>query len=710
MLANVSIRDIGHIVYNTTVYLYFTMSSVNNKKQDDVAVKDGASDTSKKKSLSKGLFSRGRKKSGEKQQRRPLDGVKRKTSGKGPLLKFMSMLVWAAIIYLALSFGLEGFRNSEVAEPTISDVVSSIQAGEIEEIIVRGQKVRITYTDEKIGELRKDSIASFDETLLNLGVTAEDLAHIGYSVKKETGLGYWLRTLLPFLFPLLILGFFFWYLSRQTRGMGGMQVFQFGRSRARFVNPGDDKNRVSFKDVAGLAEAKQELQEFVDFLKQPDRFLSIGAKVPKGVMLTGAPGTGKTLLARAVAGEASVPFFSISGSEFVEMFVGVGASRVRDLFSMAKKAAPAIVFIDEIDAVGRTRGSGLGGGNDEREQALNQILVEMDGFEQTDKVVVLASTNRPDILDNALLRPGRFDRKVVIDLPDIRERKEILEVHAKGKKFEGDADFEIVARRTPGLSGADLASVVNEAAIFAVRDSRKSVQQKDLLSAIEKVMLGPERKGRVITKREKRVIAYHEAGHALLASLLPYADPVQKITIVSRGHAGGYVLSLPDFERRLKTRREFVDTIAMVLGGYAAEQLVFDDVSTGPSSDLVEVSRLAHDMVTRFGMSDAVGPMVLRQPNLHSLAGGREGHSPELEKQIDDEVDKIIKKSYDNALLLLRQNRVSLDAIAEKLLEQETLERDEFEVLLKERGVEIQNAFKDEEEERKDFREKVEKK
>ena len=681
------------------------MSSVNNKKQDNNTIKDETSEKSKG-PLSEGLFSRdGRKKDAGK-KKKIFGGVKNGAGGKKHFPKFMSILLWAAIIYLAISLGFEGFGKDEIIEPTISDVVFSIQADEVEGIVVRGQKVRITYTDERVGELRKDSIASFDETLLNLGVTAEQLAHVGYSVKKETGFGYWIRTLLPFLFPLLILGFFIWYLTRQTKGMGGMQVFQFGRSRARFVNPDDDKNKVSFKDVAGLAEAKQELQEFVDFLKHPDRFLSIGAKVPKGVMLTGGPGTGKTLLARAVAGEAGVPFFSISGSEFVEMFVGVGASRVRDLFAMAKKAAPAIVFIDEIDAVGRTRGSGLGGGNDEREQALNQILVEMDGFEQTDKVVVLASTNRPDILDNALLRPGRFDRKIMIDLPDIKERTEILKVHAKGKKFEGDADFEVVARRTPGLSGADLASVVNEAAIFAVRDSRKSIRQKDMLSAIEKVMLGPERKGRVITKREKRVIAYHEAGHALLASLLPYADPVQKITIVSRGHAGGYVLSLPDFERRLKTRREFVDTVSMALGGYAAEQLMFEDVSTGPSSDLVEVSRLAHDMVTRFGMSDTVGPMVLRQPNLHSLVGGREGHSPELEKQIDDEVDKIIKKSYENAQSLLQQNRGSLDVIAEKLLEQETLEREEFEALLKDRGVEIQNAFKDDEEERKELHEK----
>ncbi|MCY4577349.1 MAG: ATP-dependent zinc metalloprotease FtsH [Candidatus Kaiserbacteria bacterium] len=620
---------------------------------------------------------------------------------KGSRRRWANTLFWILLIYLVLSFGVGGLGNQEVLNPTISEVVSSIQAEKVASIEVSGKRVTVTYADDTVGELQKDSVASFDETLANLGVTTGEFARLKYSVVKEGGFGYWMKQILPFLFPLLIFGVFLWFIMRQSKGMGGMQVFQFGRSRARFVNPDDEHGKVSFKDVAGLVEAKQELQEFVEFLKQPDRFLSIGAKVPKGVMLTGAPGTGKTLLARAVAGEARVPFFSISGSEFVEMFVGVGASRVRDLFSMAKKSAPSIVFIDEIDAVGRARGTGLGGGNDEREQALNQILVEMDGFEQTDKVIVLASTNRPDILDNALLRPGRFDRKIVIDLPDIKERTEILQVHARGKKMEEDVSFETIARRTPGLSGADLASVVNEGAIFAVRDSRKSLCQKDLLAAIEKVMLGPERKGRVITKREKRMIAYHEAGHALLASLLPYADPVQKITIVSRGHAGGYVLSLPDFERRLKTRKEFVDTIIMALGGYSAEQLVFGDVSTGPSSDLVEVSRLAHDMVTRFGMSDVVGPVAVRQPNYYGVVGGREGHSQDLEKQIDAEVDKIIKHSYDSAFSLLKKNRESLDSIVKKLLEEETLEREEFEALLQERGVEVQNAFKDDEEERR---------
>ena len=678
------------------------MRGVNRNNSDEEDGKEGGLDH-KKKSTKRGSFLRENIFKNTFREKSPGNNDnKSRKDGR----RWINVVFWVLLTYLALSLALGGFTDRGVLEPTISEVVSSVQTGQVTGIEVSGRKVTVTYADDQVGELQKDPIASFDETLLNLGVSVDDLAQLKYSVVKEGGFGYWVRQILPFLFPILIFGAFLWFIMRQSKGMGGMQVFQFGRARARFVNPNDENGKVTFKDVAGLVEAKQELQEFVEFLKQPDRFLSIGAKVPKGVMLTGAPGTGKTLLARAVAGEAKVPFFSISGSEFVEMFVGVGASRVRDLFSMAKKAAPSIVFIDEIDAVGRARGSGLGGGNDEREQALNQILVEMDGFEQTDKVIVLASTNRPDILDNALLRPGRFDRKIIVDLPDIRERSEILQVHAQGKTMENDVNFDIIARRTPGLSGADLASVVNEGAIFAVRASRKSIHQKDLLAAIEKVMLGPERKGRVITKREKRMIAYHEAGHALLASLLPYADPVQKITIVSRGHAGGYVLSLPDFERRLKTRREFIDTISMALGGYAAERLVFGDVSTGPSSDLIEVSRLAHDMVTRFGMSDAVGPMVLRQPNLHSLAGGREGHSPELEKQIDDEVDVIVRQAYEDSLQQLRDNRDSLDAIAEKLLERETLEREEFEALLQERNVEVQNAFKDEEFERKEAEKK----
>lgn len=610
-----------------------------------------------------------------------------------------NFLLWAVIIYFGTFIFLENYNDKDSLEPTISEVVASVKNEDVKSITVRGIGVEVLYNDEQVGKLRRNVNASFDETLVNFGLTSNELASIEYSVKQETGFGFWLKSILPFIFPLLLLLLFLWFFIRQSKGTGGgMQVFQFGRSRARFVDPNDKNNRVTFADVAGSTEAKEELYEFVEFLKQPEKFLSIGAKVPKGVMLTGGPGTGKTLLARAVAGEAGVPFFSISGSEFVEMFVGVGASRVRDLFANAKKSAPAIVFIDEIDAVGRARGSGLGGGNDEREQALNQILVEMDGFEQADKVIVMASTNRPDILDNALLRPGRFDRKVVVDLPDIKDRNAILNVHAKGKKLESNVNLELVARRTPGMSGADLASVVNEAAILAVRNNRKIISQKDFFMAIEKVLLGPERKSYVITKKEKERIAYHEAGHALLASLLPYADPVQKITIVSRGHAGGYVLSLPDLERKLKTKKEFIDTITMALGGYVAEEMIFGDLSTGPSSDLSQVYCIAHNMVTQFGMSHSLGPVLLRQPNSGGMISGREEHSEELERKIDKEIHNIIQGAYDNAKKLLVKYKDGLDLIVEKLFEVETLEREEFEKLLSDSGIEIQSAFGDEEE------------
>ena len=472
-----------------------------------------------------------------------------------------------------------------------------------------------------------------------------------------------------------------------------MQVFNFGRSRARFLSPDDKKNRITFKDVAGSEEAKQELYEFVDFLKSPQRFIQIGARVPKGVILTGPPGTGKTLLARAVAGEAGVPFFSISGSEFVEMFVGVGASRVRDLFQTAKSSSPAIIFIDEIDAVGRVRGSGTGGGNDEREQALNQILVEMDGFEQVDKVIVMAATNRSDVLDPALLRPGRFDRKVVVSLPDIKERAAILKVHVRGKKLTKDVNLEVLARRTIGLSGADLASVVNEAGILAIRDNRKEIGQNDFLSAYEKVLLGPERKSRVITEHERSVTAHHEAGHALLASLLPYADPVQKISIISRGVVGGFVISAPDSERVYKTRNEFIDNIVMTLGGYVTEKLIFNDVSTGPSSDLNAVTDMAYTMVTRFGMSDKVGPIVLRRIRSDGFFATREEHSQETEKCIDDEVNKIIGGALKKAKTLLTKHKKALVELAQKLLEVETLEREEYEEFLRQQGIVIQNAL-----------------
>jgi cell division protease FtsH len=490
------------------------------------------------------------------------------------------------------------------------------------------------------------------------------------------------------LLPILFIVFFFWYLSRQVKG-AGMQAFTFGQSKARITDPNDKNNRVTFKDVAGCKEAKDELKEIVDFLKSPKKFLDIGARIPKGVILTGAPGTGKTLLARAVAGEASVPFFHLSGSEFVEMFVGVGASRVRDLFKMAKKAAPSIIFVDEIDAIGRTRGGGFGGGNDEREQTLNQILVEMDGFEPNDKVIVMAATNRPDVLDPALVRPGRFDRKVILDLPDRADREAILKIHAVRKPLAEDINLKLIAERTPGFSGADLYSLMNEGAILAARENRKKVFQFDLIRAIEKVMLGPERKSHLLSKKEKEITAYHEAGHAIVASVLPHADPVHKVSIIARGNAGGYTLKLPLEERRLQSKKEFIDDIAMSLGGYVAEQMIFGDVTTGPSSDLQVSTSLARAMVTRWGMSDVIGPIALVD------SGGRPQFGEVVEKEfsetvstkVDAEVSRIINDGLKTAEKVLNEHKKAFTAIAHKLIEVETLEQEDYEKILTAHGI-----------------------
>ena len=469
-----------------------------------------------------------------------------------------------------------------------------------------------------------------------------------------------------------------------------MQAFTFGKSMARLVSPEDEKERVTFANVAGAKEAKAELLEIVDFLKNPKKFIQIGARIPKGVLLMGAAGTGKTLLARAVAGEAGVPFYSISGSEFVEMFVGVGASRVRDLFSVAKKAAPAIIFVDEIDAVGRVRGSGVGGGNDEREQTLNQILVEMDGFETNEKVVVMAATNRPDVLDPALIRPGRFDRRVVIDLPDRKDREDILKVHAQKKPLGPDVKLSVVAERTPGFSGADLANIMNEGAIFAARENRKEITQYDLIQSIEKVMLGPERRSHILNKREKEITAYHEAGHAIVSSVLPYADPVHKISIISRGRAAGYTLKLPLEDRRMQSKREFLDDIAVSLGGYVAERMIFDDVTTGAANDLQVLTALARDMVTKYGMSEKLGPVTFEaQPGRTIFGIGVEGgeQSEEVAAQIDAEVKNIISSAVRKAEHVIKKHRAALDAIARKLIELETIERNEFEKLLIAHGI-----------------------
>ncbi|MCA9354460.1 MAG: ATP-dependent zinc metalloprotease FtsH, partial [Candidatus Kaiserbacteria bacterium] len=555
------------------------------------------------------------------------------------------------LIFVTALFSYLTENKVQPEELTITDVVEQVKAGEVDTIIVRGATLEIDYKDDTRtpAEAKREVDASITESLTNLGVTTEELASITIDVQRETGFMYWFGQFAPFLFPLLFLGIIIWFFTRSVKG-AGMQAMSFGSSKARMIDPNDTNQKVTFKDVAGAKEAKQELEEIVDFLKNPKKFLDIGAEIPKGVMMMGSPGTGKTLLARAVAGEAGVPFFSISGSEFVEMFVGVGASRVRDLFQMAKKAAPAIIFVDEIDAVGRIRGTGVGGGNDEREQTLNQILVEMDGFEPNAKVIVMAATNRPDVLDPALLRPGRFDRRVTIDLPDRDDRKAILEVHARKKPLQEDVNLDIISQRTPGFSGADLYSLMNEAAILAARENRKKVGQFDLIRSIEKVMLGPERKSHVLTKYEKLVTAYHETGHALVASVLPYADPVQKISIISRGRAAGYTLKLPDKDRRMQTRKEFMDDIAMTLGGYVTEEMIFKDLSTGPSNDLQVVANLARDMVTKYGMSEKLGPVALEGTGGRLIGGGiseDRGYGAATAKLIDEEVTRIIEEGKD---------------------------------------------------------------
>jgi cell division protease FtsH len=613
------------------------------------------------------------------------------------MLSTVLMLVVIVMIFSHLSE-----TKVKPTELSVSEVVGQVKAGEVKEIIVRGSELEIGYVDETRtkGVAKRETDASVSESLANFGVTTEQLAAIKIDVQRETGFAYWFSQFAPFLFPLIFLILIIWFFTRSVKG-AGMQALNFGSSKARMIDPNDTTQKVTFKDVAGAKEAKQELEEIVDFLKNPKKFLDIGAEIPKGVMMMGAPGTGKTLLARAVAGEAGVPFFSISGSEFVEMFVGVGASRVRDLFSMAKKAAPSIIFVDEIDAVGRIRGTGVGGGNDEREQTLNQILVEMDGFEPNAKVIVMAATNRPDVLDPALLRPGRFDRRVTIDLPDRKDRVEILKVHSRKKQLQDDVNLEILAQRTPGFSGAELYSLMNEAAILAAREGRKQVGQFDAIRSIEKVMLGPERKTHVLSKREQLVTAYHEVGHALVASVLEYADPVQKISIISRGRAAGYTLKLPDEDRKMHTRKEFLDDIAMTLGGYVTEQMVFSDLTTGPSNDLQVVANLARDMVTKYGMS-ALGPIALEGTGGRMIGGGLSedrGYSPQVAKAIDDEVAKIIEEGKRRAEEILSKYRTALDNISKRLAEVETLEREEYEALLKQEGVPLNDVYKKQREE-----------
>ena len=488
----------------------------------------------------------------------------------------------------------------------ILSLVDKINQAEVTSITIIDNRLVVVLKDGSTLEATKETNESLGTLLKNYNVDPEKLKALKVTVEQDTSLRFWVLTLLPFLIPFLIVAVFIYFMMRQVQGANS-RALMFGQSKAREVTPQDQRNRVTFKDVAGAKEAKEELKEIIEFLKSPKKFLSLGARIPKGVLLVGQPGTGKTLLARAVAGEANVPFFSISGSEFVEMFVGVGASRVRDLFRKAKRNSPCIVFMDELDAVGRQRGAGLGGSNDEREQTLNQILVEMDGFDVSTNIIVMAATNRPDILDRALLRPGRFDRRVVLDAPDINDREAILQVHARHKPLAADVNLRRVAERTPGFTGADLNNLLNEAAILAARQNKTKVEMTHILNSIEKVILGPERKSHILSDKEKKVTAYHEAGHALVARSLPNTDPVHKVSIVSRGSAAGYTLKMPIEDKSMHTRAEFIDELAVLLAGHTTEREIFGDLSTGASNDLKEATRLARRLIMQYGMSDTLG-------------------------------------------------------------------------------------------------------
>jgi cell division protease FtsH len=603
-------------------------------------------------------------------------------------LFFQAVAVFA-LIGLVVFFGGKGSGKSK--DVSLSAIASQVQKGEIQKIEVRGAQVTATLSDGTVERSKKEAESSFTDTLSKYGVTGEQLSDVELSVERESGFVFWLLNLLPIIIPILFFGFLIWLMTGQMRGAngGGMKVFSFGQSKARVSLPGADKKQVTFKDVAGNIEAKKELEEIVEFLRTPKKFFDIGAKIPKGVLLMGAPGTGKTLMARAVAGEAGVPFFHLSGSEFVEMFVGVGASRVRDLFDQAKKLSPAIIFIDEIDAVGRTRGAGYGGGNDEREQTLNQILVEMDGFQPTEKVIVIAATNRGDVLDPALLRPGRFDRRVMLDTPDRKDRLEILKIHASEKPLASDVNLETIAVRTPGFSGADLESLMNEAAILAARKGLKEISQEHLLVSIEKVMIGPERSSHLHTHEERKIVAYHEAGHALLGTILPHVAPVHKVSIVARGHAGGYTLIPPD-ENKFPSRSQLLDTIVMSLGGRSAEKVAFNEITTGAETDLQSATRIARSMVMKWGMSDALGPIAFAQGHGGGFfgEGAQQQYSEEVEAKIDAEVSRIMKESETRAIELLEKHKSALDAVSQKLLEVETLEQEAYEALVSSHGIE----------------------
>ncbi|MBU0646061.1 ATP-dependent zinc metalloprotease FtsH [Patescibacteria group bacterium] len=601
-----------------------------------------------------------------------------------PLSKNIIIFI-VAIVVIGAIFSSYSLKDEKPEEISIGALVERIQNNEVKAVAVSDDDIEVTMQDDSLAITRKEADEPLTDLLTNYGVSVEQLKAANIQITDKGARDYIFGIILPSLLPLFLLILIFWFMIRQMQGANN-KAMSFGQSNVREASD-KGKQKLTFKDVAGAHEAKEELQEVVEFLKNPKKFVDLGAKLPKGVLLMGRPGTGKTLMARAVAGEAEVPFFHISGSEFVEMFVGVGASRVRDLFSKAKKTAPCIIFIDEIDAVGRQRGAGLGGSHDEREQTLNQILVEMDGFDPNIGVIVIAATNRPDVLDPALLRPGRFDRRVIIDLPDIKEREAILKVHANNKPLEKDVDLHRVAERTPGFSGADLMNLLNEAAIFAARENKKEISAKHILESIEKVLLGPERKSYVLSPEEKKVTAYHEAGHALVAHMLPNADPVHKISVISRGSAGGYTLKLPIQDRRMHKRAEFIDDIAVMLGGFVTEKEIFGDVTTGASDDLKKCTRLARDLVTRFGMSEKLGPQVFGESEEMVFLGRdfheKKNYSDKTAQNIDEEVSRLINDGLETAREIINREKPYMEKIVKILLEKETIEKDEFEAIFK---------------------------
>jgi len=594
------------------------------------------------------------------------------------------ILALVTVLLVSAIFSSISLRTTKPEVISLSKLATEIENGLVTSTTVEGSDVQITLKDGTEQKARKDSSVSLENALSDYGLEADSIRAANITIKDRSARSYFLGVILPSMLPLLLLIVIFWFMIRQMQGVNN-KAMSFGMSGARELK--DTKQKVTFKDVAGSKEAKEELQEVVEFLKNPKKFSDLGAKLPKGVLMMGRPGTGKTLMARAIAGEAGVPFYHISGSEFVEMFVGVGASRVRDLFTRAKKSAPCIVFIDEIDAVGRQRGAGLGGSHDEREQTLNQILVEMDGFAPNIGVIVVAATNRPDVLDPALLRPGRFDRRVVLDLPDINERQEILNIHAMNKPFVPEVNLRRVAERTPGFSGADLMNLLNEAAIRAARFDRKQINQEDVFDSIEKVLLGPERKSFLMNKEEKKITAYHEAGHALVAKMLPNADPVHKVSIIARGSAGGYTLKLPNEDRRLHKRSEFIDDMAVMLGGFISEKETFGDVTTGASDDLRKCTRVARELVTRYGMSEELGPQVFGESQ-ELVFLGREIHeqrnySEKTAEAIDLEVKILVTRAMETARDIIKKEKNYLDKISNILLEKETIEKDDFEAIFK---------------------------